>query len=52
MEISIISGIFTVFLPTLLRLGGILPGFFAIVLPYMVGTTRPSMIDATVKTIL
>ena len=29
MEISIISDIFTVFLPALLRLGRILPGFFA-----------------------
>ena len=52
MEISIISDIFTVFLLALLRLGRILPGFFATVLPYMVGKPRPSMIDATVKEIL
>ena len=37
MEISIISDIFNVFLPALLRLGRILPGFFATVLPQMVG---------------
>ena len=52
MEISIISGIFTVFLLALLRLGGILPGFFATMLPPMVGKSRPFMIDATVKEIL
>ena len=52
MEISIISDIFTVFLPALLRLGRILPGFFAIVLLYMVGKPRPSMIAVTVKEIL
>ena len=52
MEISIISDIFTVFLLALQRLGRILPGFFAIVLPHMVGDPGPSMIDATVKEIL
>ena len=52
MEISIISNIFTVFLLALLRLGRILPGFFATVLPHMVGKPRPSMIYATVKEIL
>ena len=52
MEISIISGIFTVFLLALLRLGRILPGFFATVLPHMVGKPRPSMIAVTVKEIL
>ena len=52
MEISIISDIFTVFLLALQRLGTIQPGFFATVLPHMVGEPRPSMIDATVKTIL
>ena len=52
MEISIISGIFTVFLLALLRLGWTPPGFFATVLPHMVGKSRPSMIDATVKEIL
>ena len=52
MEISIISDIFTVFLPALLRLGRILPGFFATVLPYMVGKPRPSMIAVAGKEIL
>ena len=52
MEISIIFDIFTVFLLALLRLGRILPGFFATVLPHMVGKPRPSMTDATVKEIL
>ena len=52
MEISIISDIFTVFLLALLRLGRILPGFFATILSHMVGELRPSMIDATVKIIL
>ena len=52
MEISIISDIFTVFLLALLRLGRILPGFFATVLPYMVGKQNPSMIAVTVKEIL
>ena len=52
MEISLICNIFTVFLPALVRLGRILPGFFATVLPYMVGEPRNSMIDATVKIIL
>ena len=52
MEISLITDIFTVFLLALLRLGRILPGFFATMLPHMVGEPRPSMIDATVKTIL
>ena len=52
MEISIISGIFTVFLLVLLRLRRILPGFFATVLPHMVGEPRPFMIDATGKEIL
>ena len=49
MEISIISDIFTVFLLALQRLERILPGFFATMLPHMVGKPRPSMIDATVK---
>ena len=49
MEIGLISDIFTVFLPRLLRLGRILPGFFATMLPHMVGDPRPSTIDATVK---
>ena len=52
MKISIISDIFTVFLLALLRLGRILPGFFATMLPHMVGKPRSSMVDATVKTIL
>ena len=52
MEISIICNIFTVFLPALLRLGRILLGFFATMLPHMVGQQRPSMINATVKEIL
>ena len=52
MEISIFSDIFTVFLLALLRLGRILPGFFATVLLHMVGEPEPSMIDATVKIIL
>ena len=52
MEISTISDIFTVFLLALQRLGRILPGFFATMLPHMVGEPRPSMIDATVKKIL
>ena len=51
MEISLISDIFTVFLLALLRLGRILPGFFATMLPHMVGEAKPSMIDATVKII-
>ena len=53
MEISIISDIFTVFLLVLQRLGRIHPGFFATMLPHMVGKPIPSrVIDATVKTIL
>ena len=52
MEISIISDIFTVFLLALPRLGRILPGFFATMLPHMVGEPRPSTTDATVKEIL
>ena len=52
MEISIISGIFTVFLPTLLRLGRILPGFFATVLPYMGGLAQCSTKNVTIKEIL
>ena len=52
MEISIIFDIFTVFLLALLRLGRILPGFFATLLPHMVGKPRPSMTDATVKEIV
>ena len=52
MEISIISSVCTVFFPALLRLGRILPGFFATVLPYMVGKQNPSMIAVTVKEIL
>ena len=52
MEISIISDIFTVFLLAHLRLGRILPGFFATMLPHMVGKSRPSMITVTVKEIL
>ena len=52
MEISIISDIFTVFLLVLLRLGRILPGFFATMLPHMVGEPGPSTKDATVNIIL
>ena len=52
MEIGLITDIFTVFLLALLRLGRILPGFFATMLPHMVGEPRPSTIDATVKIIL
>ena len=52
MEISIISDIFTVFLLALLRLGRILPGFFATKLHHMVGKSRSSMIDVTVTEIL
>ena len=48
MEISIISSVCTVFFPALLRLGRILPGFFATVLPYMVGKQNPSMIAVTI----
>ena len=52
MEISIISDIFTVFLLALLRLGRILPGFFATVLPHMVGPTKSSTKNVIVKEIL
>ena len=52
MEISIISSIFTVFLLALLGLGRILPGFFATMLPHMVGKPIPSIVNATVKIIL
>ena len=52
MDISLITDIFTVFLLTLLRLGRILPGFFATMLPHMAGEPRSSTIDATVKEIL
>ena len=52
MEISIISVIFTVFLLTLLRLGRILPGAFATVLPQMVGHLAPSTMAVTIKEIL
>ena len=52
MEISIISDIFTVFLPALLRLGRILPGFFATVLPQMVGVTQSSTKNVIIKEIL
>ena len=51
MEISLITDIFIVFLLALLRLGRILPGFFATMLPHMVWEPKPSMIDATVKII-
>ena len=51
MEISIISDIFTVFLPALLRLGRILPGF-ATVLPQMVGVTQSSTKNVIIKEIL
>ena len=47
MEISIIFDIFTVFLLALLRLGRILPGFFATVLPHMVGKPRPMSLEDT-----
>ena len=50
MEISIISDIFSVFL--LARLGRILPGFFAIVLRYMVGVTQSSTKNVIIKEIL
>ena len=52
MEISIISDIFNVFLPALLRLGRILPGFFATVLPQMVGVTQSSTKNVIIKEIL
>ena len=52
MEIRIISDIFTVFLLALLRLGQILPGFFATVLPHMVGDLAPSIMAVTIKEIL
>ena len=52
MEISIIYDIFTVFLLALLRLGRILPGFFATVLPYMVGLTQSSTKNVIIKEIL
>ena len=52
MEISIISVIFTVFLLALLRWGRILPGFFATVLPQMVGVLAPSIMAVTIKEIL
>ena len=52
MEMSIISNIFTVFLLALLRLGKILPGFFATVLPYMVGVTQSSTKNVIIKEML
>ena len=52
MEISIICNIFTVFLPALPRLGRILPGFFATVLPHMVGVTQSSTKNVIIKEIL
>ena len=52
MEISIISDISTVFLLALLRLGRILPGFFATMLHHMVGKLRSAIIDVTVTEIL
>ena len=52
MEISIISGIFTVFLLALLRLRRILPDAFATVLPQMVGKLAPSIQAVTIKEIL
>ena len=52
MEISIISDIFTVFLLALLRLGRILPGFFATVVPLMVGVTQSSTKNVIIKEIL
>ena len=52
MEISIISDIFTVSLLVLLRLGRILPGFFATVVPHMVGVTQSSTKNVIIKEIL
>ena len=52
MEISIISDIFTVFLLALLRLGRILPGFFATMLPHMAGVKQSSTKNVIIKTIL
>ena len=52
MEISIISGTFTVFLLAPLRLRRILPGAFATVLPQMVGNLTPSIMAVTTKEIL
>ena len=52
MEIRIISDIFTVFLLALLRLGRILPGFFATVLPHMAGVKQSSTKNVIIKEIL
>ena len=52
MEISIISDIFAVSFLALLKLGRALPGFFATMLPHMVGKSTPSMITVMVKEIL
>ena len=52
MEINIICNIFTVFLLALLRLGRIILGFFATMLPQMVGVTQSSTHNVILKGIL
>ena len=52
MEISIICNIFTVFLPAHLTSGRIILGFFATVLPKMVGVTQSSTKNVILKGIL
>ena len=52
MEISTICNIFTVFLPGLPRSGRIILGFFATVLPRMVGVTQSSTKNVILKGIL